>query len=194
MIQALPDKLKFHYQVLHFYQQLGSLLQCLMNCIWWPSGCHVKWQGQTDKGCQILWFRRKTNYSIWWQRTTALFIVWWQIHLREPEPSCLCIRLLRPYRSGGQSGRKTIIYLHRQSLYFKQIFQPLGIATDSQSRILVADYYSYYIHILNQNEQFLCYINNCHLDLHCSLCVDKKDNLFVAEWFTSKVKKIHYEI
>ena len=72
-------------------------------------------------------------------------------------------------------------------------FNPCGLATDSIGHILVADCDNFVIHVIDKTGQFLFFIDSCHLQYPWGLCIDRTDNLFVAECYSNDVKRIKYQ-
>lgn len=69
-------------------------------------------------------------------------------------------------------------------------FYPHGITTDSKNNILIADSQNCWIHRLGQDGKFHRLIIDNELRRPRGLCVDLRDNLFVANSITGKVMKI----
>lgn len=92
----------------------------------------------------------------------------------------------------SQTGKLRFIYTGPPSTTKKSL-NPRGITTNSQSRILAAEWEMNRILILDQDGKFLRFIDtNYHLQSLLGVCVDSKDNICVPENITSKVKIIKY--
>ncbi|XP_061165975.1 uncharacterized protein LOC133174884 [Saccostrea echinata] len=91
----------------------------------------------------------------------------------------------------NQAGKLRFRYTGHTPAPKNKPFNPRGITTNSQSHILTADSNNDCVHIIDQDGQFLCYIN-CGLSVPWGLCTDTNDNLFVAQQRNKKMKKIKY--
>ena len=92
----------------------------------------------------------------------------------------------------NQAGKLRFRYTVHPSPAKSRRFQPYGITTDNQNRILTSDCDNHRIHIIDANGQFLRYIDNCDTLLPYGLCIDNDKNLLVCEFRSGNVKKIKY--
>ncbi|XP_061165594.1 tripartite motif-containing protein 55-like [Saccostrea echinata] len=91
----------------------------------------------------------------------------------------------------NQAGKLRFRYTGHTPALKNKPFNPRGITTDSQSHILTADVNNDCVHIIDQDGQFLCYID-CALSVPWGLCTDTNDNVFVAQLRNKQVKEIKY--
>ncbi|XP_061192883.1 uncharacterized protein LOC133201101 [Saccostrea echinata] len=91
----------------------------------------------------------------------------------------------------NQAGKLRFRYTGHTAALKNTPFYPRGITTDSQSHILTVDVNNYCVHIIDQDGQFLRYLD-CGLSRPWGLCIDTNDNLFVAQLWNKHVKKIKY--
>ncbi|XP_062609597.1 tripartite motif-containing protein 3-like [Saccostrea cucullata] len=67
-------------------------------------------------------------------------------------------------------------------------FDPYGICCDSQNNIIIADMMKNRIHMIDENGEFLHYIQYKDMHKPRALCIDEEDNLYVGEWMSYEIK------
>lgn len=93
----------------------------------------------------------------------------------------------------NQDGKHRFTYTggcHQKRSKLSGPFTPYDLTTDSQSRILIADYWNNRIDIIDQDGQFIRCIDNLYIRNQCALCVNWRDSIFVVESGGNHVKKI----
>ena len=89
------------------------------------------------------------------------------------------------------AGKLRFRYTGPPTITTREPLTPYGITTDSKCNILIAHGIGHHcIHIIDLDGHFLCLIDNCGIQFPKGLCVDSRDNLFVAEYASRKVKKL----
>lgn len=61
-------------------------------------------------------------------------------------------------------------------------FGCLGVVINSKCYIVVVDEYNDVLYVIDQNGQFLIYVDNCKLQCLGDLCVDSDDILYVIQF------------
>ncbi|XP_078330866.1 uncharacterized protein LOC111117833 [Crassostrea virginica] len=74
----------------------------------------------------------------------------------------------------------------------EESFGPRGIVTDALSQIIVADVDNNCLHILDQNGEFLRFVDDCGLEDPFGLSVDSEGRLWVGSWQSGEIKVIEY--
>lgn len=67
---------------------------------------------------------------------------------------------------------------------------PYGICCDSRFNIIIADMKNDKIHMIDEDGEFLHYIQYDGMKMPRALCIDEKDNLYVGEWNCDVIKVI----